>query len=403
MRLLSFVLLAVTVMAQPLMAQGLFSPIITVNDDVITKYELDQRVSMLAALGARGDLREQAIDGLIADRVRTAEAGSFGLVATEAQTLQALEEFAARNNQSVEGVLGVLAARGVTRETLRDFVTANFIWQSLIRQRFAGSTSVSEAEVDAALAATGESTNLRVLVSEIVLPLIEGQEQEIRKLADDIAKLRSQDEFSSAARQFSVAASRADGGQLDWLSLSNLPPALRPVLLPLAIGEVSQPLELPNAVALFQMRGLSEAAPTSGSVSSIEYGLVSVAATDGTPELAALSAIADRALRCDDLYGLSQGITGAQVAIRTQLPNDLPRRESLWLARLDAGETLVDTTTDDQGATVANLVMLCSRTSAANRDASRDEVRLRLLNEKLNARADSLTESLKATARIKYQ
>ena len=403
MRLLSFVLLAVTVMAQPLMAQGLFSPVITVNDDVITKYELDQRVSMLEALGARGDLREQAIDGLIADRVRTAEAGSFGLVATEAQTLQALEEFAARNNQSVEGVLGVLAARGVTRETLRDFVTANFIWQSLIRQRFAGSTSVSEAEVDAALAATGESTNLRVLVSEIVLPLIEGQEQEIRKLADDIAKLRSQDEFSSAARQFSVAASRADGGQLDWLSLSNLPPALRPVLLPLAIGEVSQPLELPNAVALFQMRGLSEAAPTSGSVSSIEYGLVSVAATDGTPELAALSAIADRALRCDDLYGLSQGITGAQVAIRTQLPNDLPRRESLWLARLDAGETLVDTTTDDQGATVANLVMLCSRTSAANRDASRDEVRLRLLNEKLNARADSLTESLKATARITYQ
>jgi len=403
MRLLSFVLLAVTVMAQPLMAQGLFSPVITVNDDVITKYELDQRVSMLEALGARGDLREQAIDGLIADRVRTAEAGSFGLVATEAQTLQALEEFAARNSQTVDGVLGVLAARGVTRETLRDFVTANFIWQSLIRQRFAGSTSVSEAEVDAALAATGESTNLRVLVSEIVLPLIEGQEQEIRKLADDIAKLRSQDEFSSAARQFSVAASRADGGQLDWLSLSNLPPALRPVLLPLAIGEVSQPLELPNAVALFQMRGLSEAAPTSGSVSSIEYGLVSVAATDGTPELAALSAIADRALRCDDLYGLSQGITGAQVAIRTQLPNDLPRRESLWLARLDAGETLVDTTTDDQGATVANLVMLCSRTSAANRDASRDEVRLRLLNEKLNARADSLTESLKATARIKYQ
>ncbi len=403
MRLLSFVLLAVTVMAQPLMAQGLFSPVITVNDDVITRYELNQRVSMLEALGARGDLREQAIDGLIADRVRTAEAVSFGLVATEAQTIQALEEFAARNGQSVEGVLGVLAARGVTRETLRDFVTANFIWQSLIRQRFAGSTSVSAAEVDAALAATGESTNLRVLVSEIVLPLIEGQEQEIRKLADDIAKLRSQDEFSSAARQFSVAASRADGGQLDWLSLSNLPPALRPVLLPLAIGEVSQPLELPNAVALFQMRGLSEAAPTSGSVSSIEYGLVSVAATDGTPELAALSAIADRALRCDDLYGLSQGITGAQVAIRTQLPNDLPRRESLWLARLDAGETLVDTTTDDQGATVANLVMLCSRTSAANRDASRDEVRLRLLNEKLNARADSLTESLKATARITYQ
>lgn len=403
MRFLSFVLLVFTVVAQPVLAQGLFSPVITVNDDVITKYELNQRISMLDALGARGDLREQAIDGLIGDRVRIAEAKALGLVASDEQIAQAMEDFAARNGQSVAGVLGVLSARGVSKETLRDFVKANFIWQTLIRQRFAGNTSVSEAEVDAALAATGESTNLRVLVSEIVLPLIEGQEEEIRKLALDISKLRSLDEFSNAAKQFSVAGSRADGGKLDWLSLSNLPPALRPVLLPLAVGEVSEPLELPNAVALFQMRGLSEAAPTSGRVSSIEYALVSVPTSEGSPELSKLSNAANKALRCDDLYGLSAPLTGATVDIRTQLPNDVPRRESLWLARLDAGETLVDTTTDAQGNQIANLVMLCSRTSAANRDASRDEVRLRLLNEKLNARANSLTESLKASARIQYQ
>lgn len=151
------------------------------------------------------------------------------------------------------------------------------------------------------------------------------------------------------------------------------------------------------------MRGLSEAAPTSGSVSSVEYTLVSVAASEGAPELSTLSAIADRTLRCDDLYGLTSNLKGAEVEIRTQLPNDVPRRESLWLARLDAGETLVDTTTNAEGASIANLVMLCNRTSAANRNASRDEVRLRLLNEKLNARADSLLESLKASARIQYQ
>lgn len=403
MRLLSFVLLAVAFMVQPLSAQGLFSPVITVNDDVITKYELNQRVSMLGALGARGDLRDQAIDGLIGDRVRVAEANALGVVATDAQVDKALEDFAARNGQSLDGALGTLSAKGVSKETLRDFVTSNFVWQSLIRQRFGGGTSVSDAEVDAALAATGESTNLRVLVSEIVLPLIEGQEEEIRKLAQDISKLRTQDEFANAAKQFSVAGSRADGGKLDWIPLSNLPPALRPVLLPLAIGEVSDPLELPNAVALFQMRGLSESAPTSGSVSSVEYALVSVAASEGLPELPSLSSIADKALRCDDLYGLTSNLSGATVEIRTQLPNDVPRRESLWLARLDAGETLIDTTTNAEGETVANLIMLCNRTSAANRNASRDEVRLRLLNEKLNARADSLLESLKASARIQYQ
>jgi len=402
MRLLSLILLTFTALAQPLAAQGLFTPVVKINDDIVTRYELEQRISMLGALGVQGELREQAIEGLIGDRVRIAEAKAFGLVVTEEQIAQALEEFAARNGQTVEGVIKVLAARGVAGETLRDFVASNFMWQTLIRQRFANGTTVSEAEVDAALAATGESTNLRILVSEIVLPMIEGQEDEIRKLARDISKLRSLDEFSNAAKQFSVANSRANGGKLDWVPLSNLPPTLRPILLPLAVGEVSEPLELPNAVALFQMRGLAETSPTSGNVSSVEYALVSVAATDETPELSQLSSIAESALRCDDLYGLTRGLSGAEISIRTQLPNDVPRRESLWLARLDAGETLVDTSTNAQGELIANLVMLCSRTSSANRDVSREQVRLRLLNEKLNARAVSLTESLKGSARIVY-
>ena len=399
MRFLSFVLLAVAFLAQPLMAQGLFSPVVTVNDDVVTQYEVNQRVSLLSTLGARGDLREQAIDGLISDRLRIARANAAGIVATEASIETAMEEFASRNGQSLESVLSMLANNGVARESLRDLVTANHVWQTFIRQTQAASLSVSDADIDAALAATGESTNLRVLVSEIVLPLIEGQEEEIRKLARDISQLRSQEEFESAARQFSVAGSRADGGKLDWIPLSNLPQALRPVILPLSVGQVSEPLELPNAIALFQMRGLSEAAPTSGSVSSVEYALATVAGDVASD----MEAVASRALRCDDLHGLTAGFDGAVVELRTQFPNDVPRRESLWLARLDAGETLVDSSTDAQGNPLTNLVMLCSRTSASNANASRDEVRLRLLNEKLNTRANSLLESLKASARIDYK
>ncbi len=399
MRLLSFVLLAVALMAQPLVAQGLFSPVVTVNDDVVTRYEIDQRVSLLTVLGARGDLREQAIDGLISDRLRIASANAAGIVATEAQIETALEAFAARNGQTTASVLAMLESGGVAQKSLRDLVTSNFVWQTFIRQTQAASLSVSDSDIDAALAATGESTNLQVLVSEIVLPLIEGQEEEIRKLARDISQLRSQEEFESAARQFSVAGSRADGGKLDWIPLSNLPQALRPVILPLAIGQVSEPLELPNAVALFQMRGLSETTPTSDRVSNVEYALATVSGDVSTE----LEIVADKALRCDDLYGLTSGFDGASVEIRTQFPNDVPRRESLWLARLDAGETLVDSSTDAQGNLMTNLVMLCSRTSASNANASRDEVRIRLLNEKLNTRADSLIESLKASARIEYK
>jgi len=400
MRLLGFIFLAIIQLAQPASAQGLFDPVIIVNDQIITKYELDQRRRLMDALGVRGDLAQQAKDGLIGDRLKVASAAEAGLVTTDEQISKAFEDFAARNGQSLDGVLSMLAGKGVATETLRDFLTTNLVWQTLMRQRYAGSVGVSESEIDAALSATSENTNLQILISEIVLPLIEGQEEEIRKLAADIAKIRSFDEFSDAARQFSVAGSRSDGGKLDWIALSNLPPALRPVLLPLENGQVSEPLELPNAIAIFQMRGLNESAPTSARYSSVEYALLSVADTEGVT--AELVDIADRAIRCDDLYGLSQNLNNATLSIMSRPPRDIPNSDALWLARLDAGESLIETRITADGSAQQSLVMLCSRTSTANQSVSRDEVRTRIQNEKLNARANSLLESMKASARIIY-
>jgi len=400
MRLLGFIFLAIIQLAQPASAQGLFDPVIIVNDQIITKYELDQRRRLMDALGVRGDLAQQAKDGLIGDRLKVASAAEAGLVTTDEQISKAFEDFAARNGQSLDGVLSMLAGKGVATETLRDFLTTNLVWQTLMRQRYAGSVGVSESEIDAALSATSENTNLQILISEIVLPLIEGQEKEIRKLAADIAKIRSFDEFSDAARQFSVAGSRSDGGKLDWIALSNLPPALRPVLLPLENGQVSEPLELPNAIAIFQMRGLNESAPTSARYSSVEYALLSVADTEGVT--AELVDIADRAIRCDDLYGLSQNLNNATLSIMSRPPSDIPNSDALWLARLDAGESLIETRITADGSAQKSLVMLCSRTSTANQSVSRDEVRTRIQNEKLNARANSLLESMKASARIIY-
>jgi peptidyl-prolyl cis-trans isomerase SurA len=400
MRLLGFIFLAIIQLAQPASAQGLFDPVIIVNDQIITKYELDQRRRLMDALGVRGDLAQQAKDGLIGDRLKVASAAEAGLVTTDEQISKAFEDFAARNGQSLDGVLSMLAGKGVATETLRDFLTTNLVWQTLMRQRYAGFVGVSESEIDAALSATSENTNLQILISEIVLPFIEGQEEEIRKLAADIAKIRSFDEFSDAARQFSVAGSRSDGGKLDWIALSNLPPALRPVLLPLENGQVSEPLELPNAIAIFQMRGLNESAPTSARYSSVEYALLSVADTEGVT--AELVDIADRAIRCDDLYGLSQNLNNATLSIMSRPPSDIPNSDALWLARLDAGESLIETRITADGSAQQSLVMLCSRTSTANQSVSRDEVRTRIQNEKLNARANSLLESMKASARIIY-
>ncbi len=42
------------------------------------------------------------------------------------------------------------------------------------------------------------------------------------------------------------------------MPLTNLPPLIAPFVLGLAPGEVSDPVQIPNGVALFQLRGVEE-------------------------------------------------------------------------------------------------------------------------------------------------
>ena len=58
--------------APPAVAQGTgpFSPVIKVNDSVVTGYEMDQRIKFLTLLGFPGDKAAEAERGLIEDRLR---------------------------------------------------------------------------------------------------------------------------------------------------------------------------------------------------------------------------------------------------------------------------------------------------------------------------------------------
>ena len=77
--------------------------------------------------------------------------------------------------------------------------------------------------------------------------------------------------FAEAARRFSAAPTKEQGGQLDWMPLSNLPPAVGQKLLTLGPGDVGDPMVLPNAVALFQMNDVSDAVGPAPVAVQVEY------------------------------------------------------------------------------------------------------------------------------------
>ncbi len=379
-------------MAAPVAAQGLFSPVITVNEDAITAFEIDQRKRMLEVFRSPGDLDALAREQLIEDRLKLAELRRVGLQITDESLTEAMTDFAARANQDLDQFLAVLAQSGVEEQTLRDFVLVGTTWRDYVRQRFGPRAEITEAEIDAALgAAAGGGSTIEVLLSEIIIAAPPPQAAGALATARRIATFTSQSAFEAEARRVSALPSRAQGGRLDWLPITNYPPPLRPLLLDLAPGEVTAPIEITNGVALFQMRGVREVSSPPAEPVAIDYAVYYAA----DPVEAA--AVAARVDTCDDLYGIARGLPAERLTRVTQAPAQIPQEISLQLARLDTNE--FSAALNGAGGTVA-FVMLCGREYSAPEGVSRETVENQLRSQRLAGYADGLLADLRASAVI---
>ncbi|MEQ5868513.1 peptidylprolyl isomerase [Sagittula sp. NFXS13] len=388
-----------SLMPQTVAAQGLFSPAIIVNDEVITGYELQQRKAMLRAMRSPGNLDELAREQLIDDRLRLQAAKDAGITLSPEEISDGMDEFASRASMTQEQFTAALAQEGVDKETFRDFVRAGLSWRSLVRQRFAGRANVSEAEVDRALSAQSGGSSVRVLMSEIIMPAPPGQEATVQARANRIAELTDVGAFSAQARRYSATASRDNGGQLPWRDISELPPQLQPILLGLEPGEVSPPIPLQGAVALFQLRAVEETDYQREGVGAVEYAAYYLPGGRSAETLAKAAEISSRVDRCDDLYGVAKG-QPPEVLERGSLPvSDVPTDIAYELSKLDPGETSTALTRAD-GQTLV-LLMLCGRTAAIGDEApDRDTVMRGLRDQRLTGAAEGYLSQLRSDAAI---
>ncbi|MBU2359339.1 MAG: peptidylprolyl isomerase, partial [Alphaproteobacteria bacterium] len=240
-------------------AQGQFSPVITVNDDAITGYELDQRQRLLTLFRTPGDVAQLAREQLIEETLKQEELDRRGVTLPPEALAGEVDAFAERGGLSTEQFLQVLNQGGVAPTTLEQFVRVGVTWRDYIRQRYGAQAQISDAEVERAANQQGSSADaLEVLLTEIIIPAPPPRAAEANAIAERISQTRSQSAFEAAARQYSALPSRSNGGRLNWLPLSNYPPALQGLISSLAVGEVTAPIPIPNGVALFQSRGIRE-------------------------------------------------------------------------------------------------------------------------------------------------
>ena len=401
-RLSQFFLIFLLVWPMQLVAQSQFSPAVTVNDRVVTRYEVNQRILMLDLFRTPGDLAEVAREQLIEDRLKEQELARAGLRISEEGMEAAMTEFAGRFNLDVETFLAQIASEGVAPETIRDYVRIQVTWRDYIRGRYRGRVEITEDEIDRALGqAGGSGAQIEVLLSEIIIAAPPDRAAQAMDVANQISQLRSTEQFSDAARQVSALPSRDNGGRLGWLPITNYPAPLRGVILALDNGEVTSPIPIENGVALFQMRGVREAAGRAPVYGAIEFASLYLPGGRSDATLSRAQKIIDDTDTCNDLYGVAQRMPEGSLVIEALAPADIPETVALELARLDPGESSTNLTSSDGES--LRLIMMCGRTPVLEGDVDREAIRNQLAGRRLQGYADALVADLKASATIQRQ
>lgn len=380
-------------------AQNLFAPVAQVNDRVITAYELSQRIAYLTLLRAPGDLQKLAREQLMNEALQRDAATRAGVKLSEEELKTGMEEFVQRFQMPLERFELAIAQGGVAVETFRDFVSAGLLWRKVVRERFRTKVRITEDDIDRRLEMSRPGTGVRVLLSEIVLPANTPQAQQAASArATQIAEINTLPAFAAAARRYSASPSKGRSGRLDWVDLSNLPPALAAQVLPLAPGEVTNPLPVQNAIALFQLRAIEEVdapAPTDVTVDYAAYLIPGARTPESLQTAATIRAKVDT---CDDLYKVAQGQPPAQLTRETLPVGTIPTSYAIELAKLDPGESSTALTTPSGDNLI--FLMLCGRSRDLPEEVSRDDVRLQLQNQRLASFATGYLEELRAAAYI---
>lgn len=387
----------VSLAALPALSQNPFDAQFRVNGEPITRFDLEQRTLFLTLLNAGPDAARIAQEQLINERLQVQAAAREGITAPEEAIVAAQANFAAQGQFDRETFIIALAEQGVEENTFRDLVTAGILWRETVAARFGPRAEVTMEEIDRALAQVPSRGGVRVLLSEIILPAGDpDSERASRVRADRLRGLSDPAEFAGAARQFSVAPSRLQGGDIDWRAIDDLPPEIGEALRAISPGQVTRPVALPNAIALFRMRDREEVPQGSIEIVSADYAEFLIPGGRSPEALAEAARIESEVRTCGDLYGVARGQPADRLRRQTVRLNALPGDVAREIALLDQNEVSTNLT---RGGNLVFL-MLCERTVRESTAVDRSQVRQVLTGQRLETFAAGFLNELRLAAEI---
>jgi peptidyl-prolyl cis-trans isomerase SurA len=246
-------------------AQSVQTIAAVVNDEIISNFDLDQRIRLvISSSGAEptaqlaNQLKSQVLTGLVDELLQIQEARRLNINVTNEEVDGAVSFIEEQNGMQKGDLARTLDTKGTSVETLHEQLRAQIAWSKVVSRRLRPRVVVGEDEIDTLIARLKKSGRVEHLTSEIFLAFNEQnasvREDVIANAQSLIAQLREGASFSILAQQFSQSVSASDGGDLGWISSAELPRAAGAALDTLTVNEVSSPINTRDGIYILLVK-----------------------------------------------------------------------------------------------------------------------------------------------------
>jgi peptidyl-prolyl cis-trans isomerase SurA len=260
-----------TPVAQFALADGIIA---TVNDRIITGFDLRQRMLLVIALSEVQPteenlpaIQQEALNALVDERLQAQELAEYkDLVIPDEEVNAEIAAMAQEAGTTAETYVAFLEQGGIRASTLRDYLRISIGWRELVGGRFGNRSRVSRAQVEQAMRQEGETASKkRYRVGEIYIEAarVGGMQQAVNGAQQLVQQMMGGAPFQSVARQFSAAPSAVRGGDSGWLVEGSMLPTLQQAFDNLQVGQLSNPIIVEGGVYIIYMIDKQEGAGTS--------------------------------------------------------------------------------------------------------------------------------------------
>jgi peptidyl-prolyl cis-trans isomerase SurA len=334
------------------------------------------------------------------------------IVIQDKMIAESIHDIETRNGMQPGALRQKLATDGVSQLTLIDQIRTQLGWTRVLREQLGDKVTITDAEVaDQQRLLAQQVGKPEYRLGEIFIPVDDpANSADAQRFAETvITELRAGAAFPVVAAQFSQNQTALQGGELGWVQPNQLDPEVARLASQMPVGAISNPVKVPGGFSIVTLQAKREIGREVGTAVSLRQLFL--------PFVSALNPQAPTELQKQALEkarGISASVHSCEQMEQVAKANNQTRPVDPGEVRLEtvnppAFRQVLATLPFDRASQplVANdgiaVLIVCSREEKNLAQATPQEVRAQLLNERVELLSRQMLANLRRHAAIEMR